>query len=108
MGKERQLIDKEKVYERACAGCIRHGEAPGECYHDEPCERLIFAFTVAEPVDAIEIPDRKLMKAIKLLMKQYEHSKQSDYVYDPIAHAFYHTWKQLDEKRQRGKKEVKE
>ena len=49
------LIDRAKVYERACVGCTRHGEFPGECYHDEPCEKLIFAFTVAEPVDAVEV-----------------------------------------------------
>lgn len=49
------VIDREKVYENACAGCTRHGEKPGECYHDEPCERLISAFTVAEPVDAVEM-----------------------------------------------------
>lgn len=48
-------------------------------------------------VDAVEVPDKQLLKAIKLLIKQYEHSKQSDYVHNPIAHAFYHTWKQLDE-----------
>ena len=50
-----QLIDQEKVYQRACVGCTRHGEAPGECHHDEPCERLIFEFTTAEPVDAAEV-----------------------------------------------------
>lgn len=49
------LIDREKVYENACAGCTRHGEKPGECYREEPCERLIFAFTVAESVDAVEV-----------------------------------------------------
>lgn len=49
--KRLDLIDREKVYENACAGCIRHGEKPGECYHDEPCERLIFAFMFAESVD---------------------------------------------------------
>lgn len=42
-------IDREKVYENACAGCTRHGEKPGECYHDEPCERLISAFTRDNP-----------------------------------------------------------
>ena len=50
-----RLIDLDKVYESACAGCTRHGDAPGECYYDEPCERLIFAFTTAEPVDAAEV-----------------------------------------------------
>lgn len=51
-----RLIDLDKVYESACAGCTRHGDAPGECYHDEPCERLIFAFTTAEPVEAVVLP----------------------------------------------------
>lgn len=53
--KRLDLIDREKVYENACAGCTRHGEKPGECYLDEPCERLIFAFTVAKSVDAVEV-----------------------------------------------------
>lgn len=53
---KKRLIDLDKVYESACAGCTRHGDAPGECYHDEPCERLIFAFTTAEPVEAVVLP----------------------------------------------------
>ena len=52
----------------------------------------------APAVDAVEVPDKKLLKAINLLIKQYEHSKNSDYVHSPVAHAFYYTWKQLDEK----------
>ena len=55
MENEKQLIDRKKVYELACAGCTRHGDTAGECNSDEPCERLIFAFTVAEPVDAVEV-----------------------------------------------------
>lgn len=51
-------------------------------------------------VDAVEIPDAKLLRAVKLLLKQYEHSKNSEYVHSPVAHAFYHTWKQLDERRE--------
>lgn len=50
-------------------------------------------------VDAVEVPDKKLLKAINLLIKQYEHSRNSDYVHSPVAHAFYHTWKQLDDGR---------
>ena len=100
MENEKQdLIDRAKVYQSACAGCTRHGESLGECFYDEPCERLIFAFTVAEPADAVEVPDEKIQKAIRLLIKQYERSKNSDYVHDPVAHAFFHTWKQLDKKR---------
>lgn len=45
MKKPKQLIDRVEVYRRACAGCTRHGEAPMECNHDEPCERLISEFT---------------------------------------------------------------
>ena len=52
-------------------------------------------------VDAVEVEDKELLKAIKMLIKQYEHSKQSDYVYSPVAHAFYHTWKQIDKGRKR-------
>lgn len=55
MENEKQLIDRKEVYELACAGCTRHGDTAGECNSDEPCERLIFAFTVAEPVDAVEV-----------------------------------------------------
>lgn len=50
-----RLIDLDTVYESACAGCTRHGDAPGECYNDEPCERLIFAFTTAETVEAAPV-----------------------------------------------------
>lgn len=42
--------------------------------------------------------NKKLRKAIKLLIEQYDHSKASEYVHDPIAHALYHTWKQMEEK----------
>ena len=51
-------------------------------------------------VNAVEIPDKEMLRAVKLLLNQYEHSKNSDYVHSPVAHAFYHTWKQLDERRE--------
>ena len=54
----------------------------------------------APTVDAVEVPDKKLLKAINLLIKQYEHSKNSEYVHSPVAHAFFHTWKQLDGRRE--------
>jgi hypothetical protein len=53
----------------------------------------------APTVDAVEVADKELRKAINLLIKQYEHSKNSDYVHSPVAHAFYYTWKQLDDGR---------
>ena len=47
-------------------------------------------------VDAVEVEDKKLLKAIKMLIKQYDHSKQSEYVHSPVAHALFHTWKKVD------------
>lgn len=49
-------------------------------------------------VDAVVVEDKKLLEAIRILVKQYDHSKQSEYVHNPIAHALYHTWRQVDEK----------
>ena len=50
----------------------------------------------APAVDAVEVPDEQLLRAVKLLLKQYEHSKKSAYVRNPVAHALYHTWKHFD------------
>jgi len=49
--------------------------------------------------DAVIIPDEKLRRAVNLLIKQYKHSKNSEYVHSPVVHALYHTWKQVDEGR---------
>ena len=53
----------------------------------------------APTVDAVEVPDKELLRAIKLLIKQYEHSKNSEYVHSPVAHALFHTWRQVEERR---------
>lgn len=53
----------------------------------------------ATTVDAVLVTDPELLKAIKLLIKQYGHSKQSEYVRSPVAHALFHTWKQVDNGR---------
>jgi hypothetical protein len=53
----------------------------------------------APTVDAVEVTDKELLRAIKLLIKQYEHSKNSEYVHSPVAYALYHTWRQVDERR---------
>ena len=53
-------------------------------------------------VDAVEVPDKILLRAIKLLIKQYEHSKNSDYVHSPVEHALFHTWKQLEDRKTDG------
>ena len=51
---------------------------------------------IAPTIDAVEVEDKELLKAIKMLIKQYDHSKQSDYVHSPVAHALFHTWKKVD------------
>ena len=53
----------------------------------------------APTVDAVEVEDKELLKAIKILVEQYGHSKRSDYVHSPVAHALYHTWKKVDGER---------
>lgn len=65
-------------------------------------DRLLYSvrglIATSPTVDAVEVSDPELLKAIKLLIKQYGHSKQSEYVHSPVAHALFHTWKQIDEK----------
>jgi hypothetical protein len=97
MAKEQRLIDANAMvaledlhyeYDPVRDGCAWYRAADvWACIENEPT------------VDAVEIPDKKLLRAVKLLLKQYEHSKNSDYVHSPVAHAFFHTWKQLDERR---------
>lgn len=74
---------------------LRIGSSARELY-----DTILGCMAEAPTVDAVEVPDKELLKANKLLIKQYEHSKNSDYVYSPVAHAFYYTWKQLEERRE--------
>ena len=59
-----------------------------------------WAMKVTPAADAVIIPDKELRRAVNLLIKQYEHSMNSEYVHNPVAHALYHTWKQVDEGRE--------
>ena len=65
----------------------------------ETIDSVYEKFSSSPTVDAVEVPDKELLRAIKLLIKQYERSKNSEYVHSPVAHALYHTWKQVDERR---------
>ena len=93
MATEKRLIDANKISYHVS------GFPKGDGFDS----RLDWAFREdidkAPTVDAVEVPDKKLLRAIKLLIKQYEHSKHSDYVHSPVAHALFHTWKQVDERR---------
>lgn len=68
--------------------------------------RIIQAFAEGLDPDVVvsvcnsEEPDKELLRAIKLLIRQYEHSWHSEYVRNPVAHALFHTWRQVDEKKQ--------
>ena len=57
------------------------------------------AIEMAPTVDAVVVEDENLLKAIKMLIKQYAHSKASEYVHSPVAHALYHTWRKVDKRR---------
>lgn len=46
----------------------------------------------------VEVSDKKLLRAIRLLIEQYKHSQNSEYVKHPVAHAMFKTWKKLDER----------
>ena len=89
MAKEQRLIDANALME----AYLEEQKKPG-------IYSIAKLIVDAPTVDAVEIPDKKLLRAVKLLLKQYEHSKNSDYVHSPVAHAFFHTWKQLDERRE--------
>lgn len=98
MATERRLIDAEPYDEFLAqyAQDLFEADAPMIAGAIERCQR---ALKTQPTVDAVEVPDKELLKAIKLLIKQYEHSRQSNYVHSPVAHALFHTWKQVDERR---------
>lgn len=87
MAKEKRLIDANAY---PCQNC-----EVSYCYKN--CKK--FNSWLNETVDAVEVEDPELRKAIELLIKQYDRSKASEYVHSPVAHALYHTWKQVDERR---------
>lgn len=91
MANEKWLISRSKLV-IVLAKKFRNGMI----HYDD----LMAAIADIPTLDAVEVPDNKLLRAINLLIKQYEHSKNSEYVHHPIAHAFFHTWKQLDGRRE--------
>lgn len=98
MATEQRLIDASIP--------IRDLTAMKSVYDAISLDGIIKALKEAPTVDAVEVPDKELLRAIKLLIKQYEHSKNSEYVHSPVAHALFHTWRQVDERRTDGRNEV--
>lgn len=107
MATEKRLIDanalKDKLQEHhdffvdGVGGF--HYLTPKDKARVDEIDNCIAEIVNAPTVDAVEVSDKKLLRAIKLLIKQYEHSKNSDYVHSPVAHALFHTWKQVEERR---------
>ena len=92
MAKEQRLIDANVP--------IRDLTAMKSMYDAISLDGMIKALKEAPTAEAVEMPDKEMLRAVKLLLNQYEHSKNSDYVHSPVAHAFHHTWKQLDGRRE--------
>lgn len=94
MANEKRLIDVDEAYEIARSSGL----------HDDFGRSMADLTSLKELLEdcptvyAVEIPDAKLFRAVKMLLRQYEHSKNSEYVHSPVAHAFFHTWKQLDKR----------
>lgn len=92
MANEKRLIDRNEIFPNGTF--FANAEDPLKSL-----DELIARIWSIPTVDAVEVEDPELLKAIKLLIKQYARSKASDYVHSPVAHALYHTWKQVDERR---------
>lgn len=70
--------------------------------YEDSLNEIINLIDEAPTVSAVVVTDTSLRGAINMLINQYEHSKASDYVHSPIAHALYHTWKRWEEKENHG------
>ena len=84
-----------------CGGCSRHARAPK--WISSKWFRygfLVFFLSMFGSMIfltyLVAAGAANLREAIKLLIKQYDRSKSADYVHNPVAHAFYHTWKQVE------------
>lgn len=101
MADEKRLIDANALSEEVDKSKHNNPHPPGmvRVNHRNEHEHFLRMIYDAPTVDAVIIPDKKLRRAVNLLVKQYEHSKNSEYVHSPVAHALYHTWKQVDEGR---------
>lgn len=95
MANEQQLIDANEFLNRLSNTVY---DTPTDFGYTPGLIKAVLKST--RTMDAVVVEDKELLKAIKMLIKQYEHSKRSDYVHSPVAHALYHTWKQVDERRE--------
>ena len=105
MESEKQLIDLEVAIRKLEA---EKNKSDGSSMGGLICGLLqnVIHWLSSQPrVDAVEVEDKELLKAIKILVEQYGHSKRSEYVHSPVAHALYHTWKKVDEDGRRKERQ---
>ena len=50
-----EYVDRKAIYAEACKGCTRCGGEYGTCFSEEPCERLVVAFSSAPAADVVEV-----------------------------------------------------
>lgn len=97
MATEKRLIDANEAIEKINCLCVDGNEnwigTDNQSFVDHA--DVINILSDMPTVDAVEAEDKELLKAIKMLIKQYGHSKQSEYVHSPVAHAFFHTLSRL-------------
>lgn len=101
MANEKRLIDANWILGEIehDIGCYEIGKLTEDDALYVELRDVVKMVCAAPTVDAVEVEDPELLKAIKLLIKQYGHSKASGYVHSPVAHALYYTWKQVDKGR---------
>lgn len=109
MASEKRLIDVDELVRKVNKLDVFYFTGETDiAVHD--CQMVELGAVLTEidespTVDAVEVEDKELLKAIKILVEQYGHSKRSDYVHSPVAHALYHTWKKVDEAGRRKEKD---
>lgn len=99
MAIKKRLIDVDVFLVKFYKQVERYGD-PVKVVSNVP-----FLIESCPTVDAVEVEDKELLKAIKILVEQYGHSKRSDYVHSPVAHALHHTWKKVDEAGRRKERQ---
>lgn len=95
-----EYIDREKIREETCKGCVHRTEKDG-CGWPEPCEKLIGAFLNAEPSDITYAIDPESLPIVQELRAELANCKQElrqiKYCYDIAKNGEKQLRKQNDE-----------
>lgn len=75
----------------------------GDCIHFNFCERYTTKNETFPETNGCKAfkpkPDRKMEKAIKMLIDEYEKAKKQEWVENPLAYALYQVWREVDRKK---------